>query len=212
MAKNDARYTKHAIKSGAFSTEELIGEYNRLRRIKNKRLQAIGERFPRAQMTKEVSQAPPIGDLVDESGQLDMNKLSSEMQEAYKFNKRKDTTVTGYSKRIKKTIKSFNKLFPKGMNPINEENVWDLFDFLEDYRTKYNTQKILDSDRVIDVWETAYNTLNMDIGSLLKNIDYWRRHYEDMKKLKPPVDADGKPIKNVSSDWYKKQLENLDNR
>ena len=172
-------YTKQAIKdSGILSTEELEAEYSRLARLRNARITRLEKKFPN--MDIEYERAPKLSSLVDEEGNLKMSQFSSALSESYKFLNKKTTTVTGFRRQVERSIKSFNKMFDSDI--INEENIQDLYDFLEDYRNKYNVQKIPDSDRLLDTYAEAVR-LNIDPQSLLKDIDYWKSHYNEMKNL-----------------------------
>ena len=172
-------YTKQAIKdSGILSTEELEAEYSRLARLRNARITRLEKKFPN--MDIEYERAPKLSSLVDEEGNLKMSQFSSALSESYKFLNKKTTTVTGFRRQVERSIKSFNKMFDSDI--INEENIQDLYDFLEDYRNKYNVQKIPDSDRLLDTYAEAVR-LNIDPQSLLKDIDYWKSHYNEMKSL-----------------------------
>lgn len=178
-------YTKQAIKdSGILSTEQLEAEYRRLARFRNARITRLEKNFPN--MKIEYERAPKLSSLVDEEGNLKMSQFSSALSETYKFLNKKTTTVTGYRRQVKRSIKSFNKMFDSDI--INEDNIQDLYDFLEDYRNKYNVQKIPDSDRLLDTYAEAVR-LNIDPQGLLKDIDYWKSHYNEMKNL-DAIDSD----------------------
>lgn len=178
-------YTKQAIKdSGILSTEQLESEYSRLARLRNARITRLEKKFPN--MDIEYERAPKLSSLVDEEGNLKMSQFSSALSETYKFLNKKTTTVTGFRRQVERSIKSFNKMFDSDI--INEDNIQDLYDFLEDYRNKYNVQKIPDSDRLLDTYAEAVR-LNIDPQSLLKDIDYWKSHYNEMKNL-DPMDSD----------------------
>lgn len=179
FAYKKSLYTKQAIKdSGILSTEQLESEYSRLARLRNARITRLDKKFPN--MDIEYERAPKLSSLVDEEGNLKMSQFSSALSETYKFLNKKTTTVTGFRKQVERSIKSFNKMFDSDI--INEENIQDLYDFLEDYRNKYNVQKIPDSDRLLDTYAEAVR-LNIDPQSLLKDIDYWKSHYNEMKNL-----------------------------
>lgn len=196
-------YTKQAIKdSGIMTQDEMREEYIRLARYKNARIERLQNRFPRADILKNEDKALSWKEILDKNGRPNMTKLSYEMSSAYRFLNRKNTTITGYTRQLKKAMNSFNKLFPEDENPINENNIFDLFDFLDDYRTRHNTQKIPDSDQIIDIFAQNVEVLNMDWESLKADIDYWREHYDDMYMLKP-IESD----KPVSSSEYREQLE-----
>lgn len=200
-------YTKQGIKdSGIWKQEQLKNETNRLSRLYNARIERLQARYPRLKMFKGddgfpfgIQKAPNWEQMLDKNGNPNMTKVSYELNTMYRFLKRNDTTITGMSKRIKKSIKSFNKLLDG--NPINEENIWDLYDFLDDYRTKFNTQIIPNSDQVIDIFAES-ERLSIDTESLLKDIEYWQEHYEEMKDL-TPIDSQ----RNSSSEDYKALLE-----
>lgn len=192
-------YTKQAIKdSGILSTEQLESEYSRLARLRNARITRLEKKFPN--MDIEYERAPKLSSLVDEEGNLKMNQFSSALSETYKFLNKKTTTVTGYRRQVERSIKSFNKMFDSDI--INEDNIQDLYDFLEDYRNKYNVQKIPDSDRLLDTYAEAVR-LNIDPQSLLKDIDYWKSHYNEMKNL-DAIDSD----EPVDSSEYAELLRN----
>ena len=172
-------YTKQAIKdSGILSTEELEAEYSRLARLRNARITRLEKNF--LNMKFEYERAPKLSSLVDEEGNLKMNQFSSALSETYKFLNKKTTTVTGYRRQLKRSIKSFNKMFDKDI--INEDNIQDLYDFLEDYRNKYNIQKIPDSDRLLDVYGESLR-IGMSGESLLKNIENWESQGKDLSKI-----------------------------
>lgn len=172
-------YTKQAIKdSGILSTEELEAEYSRLARLRNARITRLEKKFPN--MDIEYERAPKLSSLVDEEGNLKMSQFSSALSETYKFLNKKTTTVTGYRRQLERSIKSFNKMFDSDI--INEENIQDLYDFLEDYRNKYNVQKIPDSDRLLDIYGESLR-IGMSGESLLKNIEYWESHNKDLSKI-----------------------------
>ena len=201
MAKNDWRFTKQAIKEGSFSSEELKEQYTRFARIKNARITRLEKAYSRAEVLEGVNRAPKYKELLTESGEVDISRLSSELAESYKFDKRETTTVTGYRRQVKRSIKSFNKLFDEDI--INEENIFDLYDFLKDYRNKNNVQKIPDSDRLLDVYAESIR-LRISPKSLLKDIDYWQEHLSEMEDLEPAEDGD-----MVNSSYYRSQMNDL---
>lgn len=171
-------YTKQAIKdSGILTTDQMEAEYKRLARYKNARIDRLESKYPRAEILKETDRAPKWGELLDKNGNVNMTKLSYEMNDAYRFLKKNITTVKGFSKQLKKSINSFNNLFNDSdtkkkdrYEPFNESNIWDLFDFLDDYRNKYNVQKIPDSDQLIDIVNEGSVRQEIDIESLKQDL------------------------------------------
>lgn len=173
-------YNRQIIKdSGVVSTSQYLSEYSRLSRLMNARITRLEKKFPNMDIGYERPEK--LANLVDENGDIrSMGAFASELSNIYKFLNKKTTTVTGFRRQVERSIKSFNKMFDSDI--INEDNIQDLYDFLEDYRNKYNVQKIPDSDRLLDTYAEAVR-LNIDPQSLLKDIDYWKSHYNEMKSL-----------------------------
>lgn len=175
-------YTKQGIKdSGIWKQEQLKDEVNRLARYKNARLERLQDRFPRSRILKETDKAKSWSELLDEHGNPNMTQVSAELNSSYRFLKSDTTTVKKFERQLDKSIRSFNKLLKT--DAFNRENVWDLFDFLDDYRTMYQVQEIPDSDRVLNAFEEAVINKGMSAESLLENIDTWKKHYEDLRKI-----------------------------
>ena len=206
-------YQKQAIKDGgSFTTEELLQETQRLGRLMNRRLERLERRYPRAEVLEDYKKAPDVSTFVNDRGEVNMSKISSQLQEEYRFLSRKTTTITGYERQLKRSISSFNKLFaPKdaegnivGKIPkyFNKENIFDLFDFLRDYRKKNENQIQRPSEEILDAIDEA-ERIHMDINSLLKNMSFWHEHLEDMKNFETP-EGDGV----FDSDYFKDLLRN----
>lgn len=169
-------YQKQVVKdSGVMTTEELIAESKRMDRYLQARYRRLESRYPRA--TKHWEKPEVTGEFVDEQGNItDMSKFSSAYTEKYRQLKRKTTTVKGYTKSLRRSIRTFNELLSEDKKHptkiFNEENIFDLFDFLEDYRNTHSNQKTLDSERIVDMMSEAIR-LDMDVETLLKNISSW---------------------------------------
>ena len=194
-------YTAQGIKNSGIETQkEFAKEFDRLARYTNARIDRLKAKYPRAEMLKNVDRSPMWKDIVDERGIPNMTKAAYSMSSNYRFLNKDVSTIKGYEHQLKTSIKSFNKLFPEGENPINMGNIFDLYDFLDDYRQKYNVQKIPDSDEVIDIYVEA-ERLGMDSKALLKDIDYWKEHYDEMTELEP-IESENP----VNSSVYKQKL------
>lgn len=169
-------YKKQIIKDGGTRTpEEHLQETKRLLKAEKNRFYRVEKAFGK-RATKYWDKPANISDIVDRRGNIDMSKLSSAETEAYRFLKRSTSTVSGYRKQMQASIDTFNNLLSEDKeNPvhiINEKNIFDLYDFLEDYRNKNNIQKIPDSDRVIDIFAESVKN-EMSLEALQANMDAW---------------------------------------
>ena len=194
--------TKQAIKEGGhLGTEDLVKEYSRLGRLTNARIDRLKAKYPRAESLREMEKIPDVKNFLDEKGNIaDMSGFSSSMASSYKFLRRNYTTIKGFEKQLRNAINSFNILYygkdeetgrPKGRY-FNKNNIFDLFDFLKDYRDKNKNQVQLDSDQLTDTF-VGGDMVNMALDSLLENIDYWSEHADDLKLIEPedePHDSD----------------------
>ena len=148
-----------------------------------------------------MEKIPDVKNFLDEKGNIaDMSGFSSSMASSYKFLRRNYTTIKGFEKQLRNAINSFNILYygkdeetgrPKGRY-FNKNNIFDLFDFLKDYRDKNKNQVQLDSDQLTDTF-VGGDMVNMALDSLLENIDYWSEHADDLKLIEPedePHDSD----------------------
>ena len=172
----DYEYRKQIVKDGGTrSPEEYLAETRKLLKASKNRIYRVEKAFGK-RATKYWDKPANISDIVDRRGNIDMSKLSSATTEAYRFLKRGTSTVSGYRKQMQESIDTFNYLLSEDKdNPvhiINEQNIFDLYDFLEDYRNKNNIQKIPDSDRVIDIFATAVKK-EMTLEALQKNMAQW---------------------------------------
>lgn len=202
-------YTKQAIKdSDLFTEKQLRQEYERLAKEKNRRLEGLERNYKRSKLLTETDKAPDF-DSFRKRGKLDMSALSSEMNDAYKFIKDETTTLKGFRQQLKRSKDSFNALFSEKDdegNVIKEsriftyKNIWDLYDFLDEYAQMNKEQVMPKSEEVIDIYVEA-RRLNMDLKSLAKNMNYWKEHYQEMQNLEPIEST-----RPVSSDDYKKLI------
>ena len=176
-------YTKQVIKdSNVWTQDEFKKEYIYLSKRVNRALNNIERKYPRADTLTEQERMPRYSTLL-KNGELDISKASSIMSEGHKFLTHEISTIKGFEKVLKNSINSFNDLFKyldkeKGIyvtpEIFNKENVWDLFDFLKDYRHKYDVQEIPDSDQVVDAYYSAVQR-GMSMENLLKNIDNYKK-------------------------------------
>lgn len=175
-----------------WSDKTLEKEYNRQAKEYNKRLSRIEKNYPRAKTLEEHEKAPSFEEF-KKGEELDRTSLSSQLNEMYKFNKTDSTLMKGFRKQLKLSIASFNRTFsPKdeegnvveSRRPFNSKNIWDLYDFLDEYSEMNKEQIMPKSEEVVDIFVEA-RRLNMDLKSLAKNMNYWKDHFQEMQELEP---------------------------
>lgn len=175
-----------------WSDKALEKEYKRQAKEFNKRLDRIEKNYPRAQTLKEHDRAPEFEEFKHGKG-IDRSGISSQLNEMYKFNKSDTTLMKGFRQQLRRSIESFNRTFsPKdeegniirSRRPFNSKNIWDLYDFLDEYAEMNKEQIMPKSDEVVDIFVEA-RRLNMDFKSLAKNMNYWKDHFQEMQELEP---------------------------
>lgn len=202
-------YRKQILKEDKdyWSDRDLLKEATKLANEKNRRLDRLERNFSRSQILKENTKSPSPESFI-KNGKLDRSAISSQITEDYRFVKNPATTMKGFRKQLASSVRSFNEklryqnedgdwVTPRA---ITSKNVWELYDFLDEYREYWKNQEIPASDEVIDIYVEA-RRLNMDTKSLIKNIDFWRQHKEKMEEFTPV--KSGKP---VPSSEYEKLL------
>lgn len=208
MYPDDFYNTQNLKDKDLMTDREFIKEYNRQAKEMNRRLDRLEKNFPRSKIVKEHEKAPDIDSFM-QNGRLNRSKASMQLNEAYKFNKSETTMMKGFRKQLRQSVESFNRTFSekdedgnviKKSRPFTSKNIWDLYDFLDEYQEMNKNQIMPSSDEVVDIFVEA-RRLNMDMKSLAKNMDYWKNHYEDMQKL-TPIES----TRPVSSSEYEKLL------
>ena len=208
MYPDDFYNTQNLKDKDLMSDKEFIKEYNRQTKEMNRRLDRLEKNFPRSKVVKEHEKAPEIESFM-QNGRFNRSKASMQLNEAYKFNKSETTMMKGFRKQLRQSVESFNRTFSekdedgnviKKSRPFTSKNIWDLYDFLDEYQEMNKNQIMPSSDEVVDIFVEA-RRLNMDMKSLAKNMDYWKNHYEDMQKL-TPIES----TRPVSSSEYEKLL------
>lgn len=202
--KPESYYTKQVIKDGGVWDEEEFGkEYLYLSKRVNRALAILERKYPRAETLTEQERMPSLSSLY-KNGQLDWTEASNIVSQSYRFLKSDISTIKGFEKQLSRAIRSFNyrlrEIDPKTGKEVvhrvfNKSNVWDLFDFLKDYRQKYKEQKIPASDQVIDAYYSAVQN-NISKENLLNNIESYKEQVNRYGEIRAMLEDD------TSSDVY----------
>ena len=197
-------YTKQVIKdSGVWNESDFSKEYLYLSRRVNRAIANLERKYPRADTLTEQDRMPSLKSLY-KNGELDWTRASNEMSAGFKFLRSEISTIKGFEKQLSLAIRSFNETL-KEKDPktgkyvvhrvFNKENVWDLFDFLKDYRKKYQEQKIPSSNQVIDAYYSSIKN-NISKENLLNNIESYKLQVARYGEIRMVLEDD------TSSDVY----------
>lgn len=202
-------YRKQILKEDKdlWSDKDLVKEAVKQSNEMNRRLARIEKNYPRSDLIKTYKKQPDPSDYVKD-GKVDRSAVSNILAEAYRFNKNPTTTMKGFRKQLSASVKSFNKQMQelddegnlKTPRIFTSKNIWDLYDFLDDYREYWKNQEIPASDEVVDIFVQA-KRLNMKMDSVIENMNTWRKNKEKMKDF-TPIESD----KPVPSSEYEKLL------
>lgn len=187
VLKYDPRtYELDALKSGSLSLDEMQKEYARLRNIANARLNRFDS--PRNAKLKQTQQYKQnVGRYRIPATQLTERQLAKKLTDVADFLQKKGSSVSGARSIITKEI---DALHLQGYDFINKSNYWEFVDFMDEIQTRYRNKKIPDSDRIVELWGNAQK-LKVSNKQLLKDIDKWKKHRNQIEKLVSDVE-DGK--------------------
>lgn len=149
------------------SSSEISKELRRLRPIATKRVERI----------KEAGKEAYLRDL----GAIykDFNNKKSELVNIVQLLRKpfsKLSNIKAFEKKMLATLK-------KHGFKIKDDDITDFNDFMGEVKAMYKGRRIPDSARVAEAFIQA-RRIKMSRKALLKNLNYWREHLEDLKKLK----------------------------
>ena len=203
MAKTDVlkydyeNYYIEALKSGSLTEKEIRSEYSRLRKIANKRLEALG----RSKFNKSQTYLKNVGKYVTLDKIKNERQLIYKLQDLAKFVTSKRGSVTGQYEIRRKTLETLHE---RGITFVTDKNLDAFGEFMEEARSrKYD--EIYGSERLKDMFGFAEKK-GMNPMELFNDFDYWVKNREKLKSI-PKI----KNKHNRTSDDYKKAIEKLEN-
>lgn len=217
MAKFEANYPKEYYTTQALKDSDTMGglgskiqEYKRFQKEMNRRMDILRKNYgDRPSFVKDYEKAPDVSTFIDKNGKFNESDFAKTFNSTYKYVMNPWTEYRGFVHQLKESKASLNRLFKYKSKRTGKEvipkiftnkNIWDLYDFLDEYYQNHKEQKIPASDEIVDIYVEAVR-LNMNLKSLAENMDYWKNHYEDMQKL-TPIES----TRPVSSSEYEKLL------
>ena len=176
-------YTQNLTK-GSLSDTELRKEYSRARSAANKRIKRL-KQTEFGNMSDAVVNHPegfrPIKDLTDR------RELIREMSDVHRFLTSDYSTVYGQETLMLTNIGTmWWHGYPEEL--INPKTYKSVMDFLEDARSRV-TASGYGSEFILELYE-AHERLRLTSASLLKDMDYWAEHLNQLQSLtKEDLDA-----------------------
>ena len=204
MAKTDVlkydfeNYYVDALKSGTLTEKEMRSEYSRLRKIANKRLEALG----RSRFSNTQAYLLNVGKYVT------LDKIESERDLMYKlhdlakFVTAKSGSVSGQYEMRRNALEN---LRDRGIDFVNEKN-FELFgQFMEEARIR-GYAKIYGSERISELFGTATKK-GIKPEELFKSFSYWMKNRKKLEEI-PRI----KNVNKRNSAEYKKAIKREDKK
>lgn len=161
-----------------FTPAEARREYNRLRRLANKRLEALQRRYPASSMAREYAAGfPALGSDGD-------RRLYQRLYRVARFMSSKLGSVTGMRQYRKRMIASLHEA---GYDFINERNFDAFTDFMDEVKT-HRSYSDYASEEIVELFGEAVEK-NADPVSIAEAFEYWldREEVEIPEEQKKPA-------------------------
>lgn len=161
-----------------FTPDEARREYNRLRRLANKRLEALQRRYPASSMAREYAAGfPALGSDGD-------RRLFQRLYRVARFMSSKLGSVTGMRQYRKRMIASLHEA---GYDFINERNFDAFTDFMDEVKT-HRSYSDYASEEIVELFGEAVEK-NADPVSIAEAFEYWL----DREEVEIPEEEQKKP-------------------
>jgi len=128
-----------------FTPSEALAEYNRLRKIANRRLEALQRRYPGSSLAREYKGGFPA------AGKEDSRRIYQRLYQAARFTELKLGSVTGMREYRRRSIETLHE---RGYDFVNERNFDRFTDFMEEVKT-HDTYSSFSSEEVVELFEEA---------------------------------------------------------
>lgn len=169
MARRIEALSAWEIAGSSASTAELRREYSKLAYTARQRISKLEAAFgPKAEILQRRS-----GDFgtLRSLGNVNRTQIAQEIADVRKFLASGSSRVREYRQIRENIIESFQR---SGYDFVNEQNLDDLYQFLEDARAR-NIAALYGSDQLIETWNRAQKR-GLTEEQLLGNIEYWAEH------------------------------------
>lgn len=176
MAKRIEALSAWEIAGSSKTTAELRREYSKLAYKARQRLGNIASRF--GQKAEVVQRHAGDFGTLKSLGTVNRTQLSQEIAATRRFLASGSSRVSEYAQVRQNAIESFQR---SGYEFVNEENLDDLYQFLEDARARH-LGSIYGSDQLIETFERAQKR-GLSSEQLLGNIEYWAEHPDKKMRI-----------------------------
>lgn len=159
-----------------FTPDEARREYNRLRRLANKRLEALQRRYPASSMAREYAAGfQALGSDGD-------RRLFQRLYRVARFMSSKLGSVTGMRQYRKRMIASLHEA---GYDFVNESNFDAFTDFMAEVKT-HRSYSDYASEEIVELFGEAVEK-NADPVSIAEAFEYWldREEIPEEEQKKP---------------------------
>lgn len=190
----DELYFPEAFRNGNITEAEMRKEYQRLRRVAEKRL----ERFKGTRFENSQTYLRNAGKYLPSSQIKDPRELSFKLYDLYKMLTAKSGSISGIRDIEKRTLETAHE---RGLTFLNKNNLQAFGEFMEESRVR-GLSRIYGSERVMELFATAQKK-GLDPQSIFKEFQYWMENREALDKT-PKI----KNPEERTAEEYKKRMEN----
>lgn len=176
MANRISALSPWEIAESGLSTQELRRLYSKQAYTARQRLGKIKTAFgPKAEVVqRREGDFKPLREL----GSLNRVQLSQEISNVQRFLESGSSRVREYGKIRQNIVETFQR---SGYEFVNESNLDDLYQFLEDARSR-NLASMYGSDQLVETWNRAQKR-GLTSEQLMGNIEYWAANPDKSTRL-----------------------------
>ena len=194
MAKRIEALSAWEIANSSITTAELRRQYSKQAYVARQRLGKIEAAYgSKAEIVqRRAGDFRPLKEL----GNLNRQQLAQELSSTQKFLASGSSRVKEYGQVRQNIIDSFNE---NGYEFVNESNLDDLYQFLEDARSRH-LGSMYGSDQLIETWNRAQKR-GMTPEQLLGNIEYWAENPRKSTRLYASKSTSRADFEKESEKW-----------
>jgi hypothetical protein len=169
---SEETYTVKNLKNGSLTPQEMIKEYNRLRKIANARLermknseysdsQVLGYNYGMYTTVGKMLGGKKAKDVTE--SEISSSELPYKLEKLSRFITAKRGTLTGQREIRRQAVET---LHDRGYEFVTEKNYNQFVEFLNDFKNLLG-DRFYDSDTVIELWEHSSTVRNITAAELL---------------------------------------------
>jgi ribosomal protein L32E len=176
MANRIEALSPWEIAESGKSTAELRRQYSKQAYTARQRLEKIRQAF--GSKAEVVQRREGDFKTLRELGSLNRVQLAQEISNVQRFLESGSSRVREYGKIRQNIVETFQR---SGYEFVNESNLDDLYQFLEDARSR-NLASMYGSDQLVETWNRAQKR-GLTSEQLMGNIEYWAANPDKSTRL-----------------------------